>query len=280
MPSVITTWSGRCPERQKQNDLSRYLKVLAEINHGYWVDYPAPIAEINRAMHLAAGIKPVVGPTWREFDIPVEGRTVVSGDLIRRGYGDARESSAAVAERLRASELPVSTTGGPHATCHASLERCRLRGVDLILFDPRRLYPGNDRLSFVFLSDTGFPLLDNMAVEVHERGIFASAPTRDLDGTDCYLSAPTLHLRYMHEAWVDCLMAWVKWQFVDDLCYWRNEDLPDAELYNGWFATTAEQQGEREARDVVFSKLCDEFIIECDTWIDRAERNFESNEIM
>ncbi len=279
MPSVITTWSGRCPERQKQNDLSRYLKVLAEINHGYWVAYPAPIAEINRAMHLAAGIAPLTGPTWREFDIRFQGRIVVSGDVVRRGSGDAKESNADLTGRMREAGLPTFTAE-MYSACYTSISGCRLRGVDLRVFDPRRLYPGNDRLSFVFLSDTGFPLLDNMAVEVHERGIFASAPTRDLDGTDCYLSAPTLHLRYMHEAWVDCLMAWVKWQFVDDLCYWRNEDWPDAELYNGWFATTAEQQGEREARDVVFSKLCDEFIIECDTWIDRAERNFESNEIM
>lgn len=278
MPSVVTQWTGTCPERQKQDELSRYLKVLAEINHEYWADHPAPIADINRAMHRAAGIDPLEGPTWREFDIPVEGRTVVSGEVIRSGFGDARESSAAVAERLRASGLPVSTTGEPHARFQASLERCRLRGVDMIVFDPRRLYPRDDRLSLVFLSETGYPLLEGRLVVVHEWGIFAGSSRCNPDEIACQLDAPSLRLRYMHEAWLDCLMAWVKWQFVDNLCYWRNEEWLDARLYNEWFAEAAETQGECDARDAVFSKLCDEFIVECDTWIDRAERNFQSHE--
>ena len=45
----------------------------------------------------------------------------------------------------------------------------------MILFDPRRLYPGNDRLSFVFLLETECPLLEGRLVEVHERGIFAGS---------------------------------------------------------------------------------------------------------
>ena len=276
MPSVEARWTGSCPDRQKQDELSGYLKVLAEISHGYWAEHPAPIAGINRAMHRAAGIAPLTGPTWREFDIPVEGRIVVSGDVVRRGTGDATESNADLAKRIREAGLPVFTMGNS-PICQTSVTGCRLKGVDMVVFDPRRLYPGNDRLSLVFLSETGCPLLDNMTVEVYERGVFASTPERDRDGVDCYLSAPTLHLRYMHEAFLDCLMAWIKWHFVDDLCYWRNEDWPDAELYNSWLATTAEHQGEPDARDAVFSRLCDEFVVECDTWIDRAERNFSQD---
>ncbi|MEZ5898531.1 MAG: hypothetical protein R3D51_03460 [Hyphomicrobiaceae bacterium] len=273
MPSVEARWSGRCRDRQKQDELSRYLKVLAEINHGYWADYPAPIAGINRAMHRAAGIEPLADPTWREFDIPIEGRIVVSGDVVRRGSGDAKECNADLGARLREARLPVFMTE-TSAVCHTSLPRCRLKGIDLVLFDPRRLFPGNDRLSFVFLSETGCPLLENVTVEVHERGVFANTSNVEADEVDCYLGAPTLHLRYMHEAFLDCLMAWIKWHFVEDLHYWRNEDWPDAALYNDWFADAADKHRPIGARDAIFSKLCDEFIVECDTWIDRAERNF------
>jgi hypothetical protein len=273
MPSVVTRWSGRCADRQKQEELSRYLKVLAEINHGYWADYPAPIAGVNRVMHRAAGIAPLTGPTWREFDIPVEGRIVVRGDIIRRGFEDARESDEALAERLREAGLPIVPMA-PSAACHTQVSGCRLRGIDFIVFDPRRLYPGNDRLSFVFLSETGYPLLDNMTVEVHERGLFANAPDSGPGGFDCYLDAPTLHLRYMHETFFDCLMAWIKWHFVDDLHYWRNKESPDAELYEGWFSSVAEQQGPIAMRDAVFARLCDEFVAECDTWVDLAKRDF------
>lgn len=275
MPSVEARWSGRCRDRQKQDELSRYLKVLAEINHGYWADYPAPIAGINRAMHRAAGIEPLAGPTWREFDIPVEGRIVVSGDVVRRGFGDAKEGNTDLAERLREAGLEVFTPQ-TSAVPHATLARCRLRGIDIVLFDPRRLYPGNDRLSFVFLTETGCPLLEGTLVEVLERGVFANTSDVEADGIDCYLGAPTLHLRYMHEAFLDCLMAWIKWNFVDDLHYWRNGDWPDAAAYNDWFANLAEAQEPTGGRDAVFSRLCDEFIVECDTWIDRAERNFSA----
>ena len=278
MPSVITRWSGKCPDRQKRDHLSRYLTVLAEINHGYWAEHPAPIASINRAMHSAAGIVPLTGPTWREFDIPVEGRIVVSGDIIRSDFGDSRESSSVVAERQRESGLPVSMSDAPYQTCDTSLDRCRLRGIDIIVFDPRRLYPGNDRLSIVFLSDTGCPLIEGCLVEVQERGIFAGSQPYGPDEVACQLAAPSLHLRYMHETWLDCLMAWIKWHFLDELCYWRNEEWPDAKLYNDWFASAAEKQGLIESRDAVFAKLCDEFVVECDTWIDRAERNFQGNE--
>lgn len=278
MPSVVSMWAGTCPCREKQETLSRYIKYLAEINHEYWKKYPAPIAEINRAMHRAAGIAPLTGPTWREFDVPVDGRIVVSGDIIRRGFGGGREDRAAVAARMRESGLPIFMPQAPHAACHTSLESCRLRGVDLTVFDPRRLYPGNDRLSFVFLSETGSPLLDNRLVEVQEHGIFATdrANDRANDPVDCYLEAPTLHLRYMHEAFIDCLMAWVKWQFVDDLSYWRSEEWPDAALYEGWFAA-AEERNRNEAHDIVFAKLCEEFAVECDAWIADAERNFQNS---
>lgn len=278
MPSVITRWSGRCPQTQKRDDLTRYLRVLAEINHGYWADHPSPIAAVNRAMHRAAGIAPLTGATWREFDIPVEGRIVVSGDIIRGGFGSSAEGVSAIAERLSESGLPVSMTQMPDARCETALERCRLRGIDFIVFDPRRLFPGGDRLSFVFLSETGCPLLEGCLVEVHERGIFAIPPRDDIDGVMCELGAPGLHLRYMHETWLDCLMTWIRWHFIDELSYWRNEEWPDAAFYNDWFSTAAQRQGVSAARDSIFAKLCDEFIVECDTWIDRAERNFEKNE--
>lgn len=276
MPSVVAKWLGRCPGEQSQHELARYLKVLAEINHGYWEDHPAPISDINRAMHRAAGIAPLTGPTWREFDIPVEGRIVISGDVVRRGFDDERESDAELAERLRTAGLPIVSMEAS-SCCNISLSRCRLRGIDFIVFDPRRLYPGNDRLSLVFLSETGCPLLENITVEVQERGMFANPSDNDPGGIDCYLGAPTLHLRYMHEAFLDCLMAWIKWHFVDDLSYWRNAEWPDSPLYNDWFAAAAEKQGERDARDAAFARLCDEYTVECDTWIDRAERNFQSD---
>jgi len=277
MPSVVARWSGACADSKKHDELSRYLKVLAEINHGYWTEHPAPIARINQVMHRAAGIAPLTGPTWREFDLPVEGRIVVNGDIIRRGFEDARESNAAVARRLRESGLPVFPAEESHGICHTTLTRCRLKGVDLTVFDPRRLYPGNDRLSFVLLSETGSPLLDNRLVEVQERGIFAAVPDSQDETADCCLDSPALHLRYMHEAFLDCLMVWIRWQFMDDLCYWRNEHWPDAVLYKGWFATVEEQRPQ-DACDAVFARLCDEFTIECDTWIARAERNFQDGE--
>ena len=47
-----------------------------------------------------------------------------------------------------------------------AIDQGRLAGLDFKLFDPRGLYPGEDRMSFVFLECPELPFLDGRLVEI------------------------------------------------------------------------------------------------------------------
>ena len=89
------------------------------------------------------------------------------------------------------------------------LDAVRLRGLSFKLFDPRGLYPNDDRMSFVFVECPEHHFLDGRLVEVAER-----------DGK-VYLSTPSIHLRSYLEDWTDCLFAWIRFFLMGDFWWQR-----------------------------------------------------------
>ncbi len=76
-----------------------------------------------------------------------------------------------------------------------------LRGCDFRLFDPRRLYPGDDRLSFVFATCPEAPFLDGYLVTVNPILKVAQKFGDVAKGADWFLECPYIHLRYVLEDW-------------------------------------------------------------------------------
>jgi hypothetical protein len=99
-----------------------------------------------------------------------------------------------------------------------------LNGLEFRLYDPRDFYPGEDRVSFVFCVDDD-PQLDGLMAYVEDRQECRKYQNADIQRADYFLRTPHVHLRYYLEEWIDRLMGWVKYHYVENLRYWRYRDL-------------------------------------------------------
>jgi hypothetical protein len=107
---------------------------------------------------------------------------------------------------------------------YLSLQKVTLYGLEFRLYDPRVFYPGEDRVSFVFCVDDD-PQLDGVMAYVEDRQECRKYQDEDIRGADYFLRTPHVHLRYYLEEWLDRLMGWVKYHYVENLRYWRYQDL-------------------------------------------------------
>lgn len=104
-----------------------------------------------------------------------------------------------------------------------SLRSVSLFGVEFQLYDGRGLYPGDDRMSFVFCVDDD-PEIDGIMVYVEDRAECQKHTGQPIQQADYLLDVPHIHLRYYLEDWLDYLMGWVKYHYVENLDYWRGDD--------------------------------------------------------
>ncbi len=134
----------------------------------------------------------------------------------------------------------------------AALERVGLHGIELHLFDPRKLY--DDLVSIVFASADEYPLLNGRLVDVQRE---------DVSRTEWRLARPSLHLRYYLEAWSDDLFWWIREFFVPNLAHRRYAELSDC----GDLRRRLERAPSRAAaRSAIFDELLDRFDREADAW--------------
>ena len=134
-------------------------------------------------------------------------------------------------------------------------KRQHLRGIDLKLYDPRQLYPGADRMSFIFLECPDMPLLDGRLVRLQpaeDRETHASAMIRDAQS---YLSCPQIQLRSYLEDWTDCLFSWMKFFFIGDLWWQRWEELQGYTDYRGVFSDMQKERGRQAAEEATFDAV-------------------------
>lgn len=146
---------------------------------------------------------PPPAPIVKQFDQLIEGHIIVSEHLF---------------------PAPPTTPKLTRVSEHFfALERIALSGLEFRLYDGRSLYDGADRVSFVFCVDDD-PQLDGTLVYVEEQGECRKYKDEQIQRADYFLAIPSIHLRYYLEDWVDELMGWVKYHFVENLRYWRYED--------------------------------------------------------
>ena len=137
----------------------------------------------------------------RRFDEVIEGNIVVDPDV-------------AIAGGMREQDREQFLSAG----------RVRLEGIEFRLYDGRRMYPGDDRMSFVFASFDGNPQLDGSLVYVEDREECRKYRHEQIAAADRYLTDPHIHLRYYYEEWLDSLVGWIQHWYIPDLYYWRYEE--------------------------------------------------------
>jgi hypothetical protein len=135
-----------------------------------------------------------------------------------------------------------------------SLQKVSLVGVEFQLYDSRRMYAGQDRMSFVFCVDDD-PQIDGIMVYAEERGECLKYTDELIRQADYLLEVPNIHLRYYLEDWMDSLFGWVKYHYVENLRYWRYEDKwSDRATLAGYF----EQFGRYEYYETLKTRLASE----------------------
>jgi hypothetical protein len=147
----------------------------------------------------------------------------------------------------------------------------RLRGLDFKLFDPRGLYPGADRMSFVFLECPEQPFLDGRLVEVATAEDCLASGAEGLRGADFYLCAPSVHLRYYLEDWTDCVFSWIKFFFIDDFWWHRWEEMQGYADYRQVFEDLAADRGREGAEEAAFDAVLGTFSQHAEHWIGEVE---------
>lgn len=142
-------------------------------------------------------------PLIKRFDLTIEGDILVSNHLF--------PSPPSAAKLTRVSER------------FFSLRRVSLFGIEFRLYDGRDLYIGDDRMSFVFCVDDD-PQLDGLMVYVEEQAECRKYGDERIQRADYLLNVPHIHLRYYLEDWLDHLMGWLKYHYVENLSYWQHEE--------------------------------------------------------
>ena len=258
MPSFIVTWQGQCPQEDIQNELLHFLRSLAQRHEARWAGLLPQRPRFLEKMTAPReeGLPP--RPDVQFFDQTLTGRILVRSDVSAdyRSLLDEADRMGIAHEK--------EDTGKTHSLLH--LEHLRVRGLDFRLFDPRRLYPGRDRMSFVFLESEDAPFLNGRLAAVEGKDICARSRSQLIRQADWFVQCPYVHLRYYLEKWWDGLMAWIKFFFIPDLQYLRYEELPGYEDFCAAFQALQENDGYEVARAAIFARLLSDFEAEAEQW--------------
>ncbi len=193
MGSVIISWRGSCDSSEKRTGLLKKIKILADLNHGH-SDGIEPIKLYSGAYtkNILLDAKLIEGFANSDHLIPLTG----NGKLI-----NAKKPEDVI--QLQFYEV----------------KKARLFGIEFRLFDPRGLYPDENRMSFVFCSIPGLKKGNNFFTLVEPGYECEYYSNEVIRAYDYYLTAPYVHLRYLFEDWVQMLLAYVKFFFIENLTY-------------------------------------------------------------
>jgi hypothetical protein len=144
------------------------------------------------------------------------------------------------------------------------LRRLHIRGMDFRLFDPRVLYPDEDRVSFVFLESESAPFLTGLLGFVHDRDRCVGSPNPYVRAADWYIECPFVHLRYYLESWFDDFLSWIKLFFIADLYFTRQDETDGVEKLRQALETLQARRGVSTTRKQSFNRLIEAFKEEAD----------------
>ena len=261
MPSVAVVWKGNCREPRTRYRLLGHLHRLAARSDEYLRLRQPERPRILDIMNQQRGGSLRNRNNIETVDQDIAGRILISSFISSDPPALVGEASKAGLDLIEhANDLPLLEIG-----------KARLSGLDFKLFDPRGLYPGADRVSFVFLECPEHPFLDGSLVEVATSEDCAASGAKSLSGADLYLCAPSVHLRYYLEDWTDCLFSWIKFFFVGDLWWHRWEDMAGYADYRQVFEELAADRGSEAAEQAAFDAVLATFSQHAEHWIGEVE---------
>lgn len=268
MPSVTVVWKGSRSDPRIRYRLLGYLDRLAARSDEYFKraepKQPARLKPLAKQNGDATRLRPNV----ELFDEEMSGSILISSlispnpDIL---VDRAREAGVGL--------VADATAKGPPLI---EIDKARLRGVDFKLFDPRGLYLGADRMSFVFLECADYPFLDGRLVEVATREDCLKNGAEVLHNADVYLCAPSIHLRHYLEDWTDCLFSWMKFFFIGDFWWHRAEEMQGYADYRQVFEELQADRGAENAEEAAFDAVLATFSQHAEHWIGEVEGSAKS----
>ncbi len=263
MPSVIVAWKGSCRDAKIRKRLLGHLHRLASKSDDYLrfnqPERPVFLNLVNeqreQGLHARANVETV--------DRTLSGPVLISSYISASPdalLSSAREAGLTVIDPQDGERAPLIV-----------IDKGRLSGLDFKLFDPRGIYPGEDRMSFVFLECPEHPFLDGRLVEVASMGNCSTGEGESLPPAIAYLASPSVHLRYYLEDWTDCLFSWVKFFFIGDFWWRRWEEMQGYADYRGVFKTIQEERGSETAEEATFDAVLGTFSQHAEHWIGEVE---------
>lgn len=241
MPSVDVVWKGHCRDPKSRYRLLGYLHLLARSSDFY----------------LRQGERPHLSLVGDEHAAPPRANIEVIDEMAS---GPIHVSSAigphpkTLIARAREAGLPLIERS-EHKLPLVVLDTVRLRGLDFKLFDPRGLYPGDDRMSFVFVECPEHHFLDGRLVEV------------ETGPDEIFLSAPSIRLESYLEDWTDCLFSWIRFFLMGDFWWRRHQELQGYADYRGVFEELQTARGCADAENASFDAVLSTFSQHAEHWI-------------
>ncbi len=263
MSSVSIVWKGKCHDPHARYRLLGHLHRLAARSDEFLRLKQPPRSPILKRMNAIEGGTLRSRPNIETVDEHAVGAILVSSFVSRdldTFVTDAREAGATLVENPEAESAPF-----------VALKEARLRGLDFKLFDPRDLYPGVDRMSFVFLECPDYPFLDGRLVEIATREACAASDVAALQGADLYLCAPSVRLCHYLEDWTDCLFSWTKFFFIDDFWWHRQEEMEGFADYREVFEALQAERGAEQAEEAAFDAVLATFAQHAEHWTGEVE---------
>jgi len=261
MPSVSVVWKGNCRDSGTRYRLLGHLHRLAARSDEFLRrSQPQRLRVLSLTNEEGAQLQRA---NVEIIDEEAKGTIVISSfispnpELIA---ADARAAGLTLIENAEAKSAPLIV-----------LEQARLRGLDFKLFDPRELYPGADRMSFVFLECPEHSFLDGRLVEIATSADCAASGSELLRDADYYLCAPSIHLCYYLEDWTDCLFSWIKFFFIGDLWWHRWEEMEGYADYRQVFEDLQAERGNELAEEMAFDAVIATFAQHAEYWIGEVE---------
>jgi len=261
MTSVTVVWKGSRSDPRIRYRLLSYLDRLAARSNEYFKrtepKQPARLKALNKQNGNATRLN--VEP----FDEEMSGSILISSwispnpDIL---VDRAREPGVRLVADPKAKGPPL-----------IGIDKARLRGVDFKLFDPRGLYLGADRMSFVFLECADYPFLDGRLVEVATREDCLKNGAEVLHNAEFYLCAPSIHLRHYLEDWTDCLFSWIRFFFIGDFWWHRAEEMQGYADYRQVFEELQADRGAENAEEAAFDAVLATFSQHVEHWIGEME---------
>ena len=266
MGSVIVEWTGKCADLVTQEYLCVKMKEMAELSHGFFKT-PTPIRYFNhtiegniilddKLLYEKEGdvlSKDKSLPTYISCKHVSKLHYTFDNEEERKNYEEERKNGAQHIALLNA--IFGEQTELPEQKVLFAINKVDLYGIEFRLFDARRLYPSDDRISFVFLRAPYCPELDGRLVYVEDHEDCKYYTCDLIKKADWFLRLPGIHLRYYCEEWMDQLLGWVKYFYIPGLDYWRYEQLQGYKEFSAYL-----DRCDREMmRNIVFDNLKEDF---------------------